>query len=340
MVPEKLTYIGQLAPGETCRMRLDCLKQLYPECKFTGIDTLLPLHKCPRLWRSIGWRYKIGPLIKMMNEYLLANLPEEKQDVIWVDKGIFFTPETMSILREKAKKLVHYTPDSAFVSPYHRSRLLFKTMSFYDYLITTKSFELDHYIKAAGGREKILYATQGFQSSLHRPVVEFSQKSGVVFIGRFEKNRAAAISELLKHNIEVKLAGSGWEKFAKKNASFYLHYLNNDVFGEKYTRTISGALFGFGSISKWFPEKHTTRTFEIPACGTALLTEKNDEIATFFCDDEVIYYNDVADMIEKIKYYSAHRDELQKLTERGRTRVIADRRDYLGLMQSLMEKIK
>ena len=114
MIPEKLTYIGQLAPGETCRMRLDCLKQLYPECEFTGIDTLIPLHKCPRLWRSIGWRYKIGPLIKMMNEYLLANLPEEKQDVIWVDKGIFFTPETMTILREKAKKLI---ADKGFTFP-------------------------------------------------------------------------------------------------------------------------------------------------------------------------------------------------------------------------------
>jgi len=338
MIPEKLTYIGQLAPGETCRMRLDCLKQLYPECEFTGIDTLIPLHKCPRLWRSIGWRYKIGPLIKMMNEYLLANLPEEKQDVIWVDKGIFFTSETMSILREKAEKLVHYTPDPAFT--YHRSRYFFQSIPLYDYLITTKSFELDYYTSAAGNRDKVLYATQGYQANLHRPLTEFSKKNGVVFIGHYEKERGKIIAELIKNGIEVKLAGIKWTGFVKKYKCKNLTYLGNGLFGEDYVRAVSAALFGFGSISKWIPEKHTTRTFEIPACGTALLTEKNDEIATFFCDDEVIYYNDVADMIEKIKYYSAHRDELQKLTERGRARVIADRRDYLGIMQKLMDEIK
>ena len=338
MIPEKLTYIGQLAPGETCRMRLDCLKQLYPECEFTGIDTLIPLHKCPRLWRSIGWRYKIGPLIKMMNEYLLANLPEEKQDMIWVDKGIFFTSETMSILREKAKKLVHYTPDPAFT--YHRSRYFFQSIPLYDYLITTKSFELDYYTSSAGNRDKVLYATQGYQANLHRPLTEFAKKNGVIFIGHYEKEREKIIAELIKSGIEVKLAGIKWTGFVKKYNCKNLTYLGNGLFGEDYVRAVSAALFGFGSISKWIPEKHTTRTFEIPACGTALLTEKNDEIMTFFCDDEVIYYNDVADMIEKIKYYSAHRDELQKLTERGRARVIADRRDYLGIMQKLMDEIR
>ena len=37
-----------------------------------------------------------------------------------------------------------------------------------------------------------------------------------------------------------------------------------------------------GLLAKWVPELHTTRTFEIPACGTALVTERNSETALVF----------------------------------------------------------
>lgn len=108
------------------------------------------------------------------------------------------------------------------------------------------------------------------------------------------------IVKLLQNGIDVTLAGIGWEKFVKSYPSPCLHYLGCGVFGEDYVRALSGCLYAWGSVSKWIPEKHTTRTFEIPACKTALLTERNDEIEGFFSDDEVIYYDGINDLIEKI----------------------------------------
>lgn len=46
-------------------------------------------------------------------------------------------------------------------------------------------------------------------------------------------------------------------------------------------------MFARGALSRRFPERHTTRTFEIPACGTVLITEWNEEISVFLGEKSV-----------------------------------------------------
>lgn len=116
--------------------------------------------------------------------------------------------------------------------------------------------------------------------------------------------------------------------------------MGHGVFGEDYVRALSGCLYAWGSVSKWIPEKHTTRTFEIPACKTALLTERNDEIEGFFSEDEVIYYDGIEDLIAKIKYYNGHSQELKTLVEKGYHKVQTDGFDYESIIRNLLEKIK
>jgi spore maturation protein CgeB len=93
-------------------------------------------------------------------------------------------------------------------------------------------------------------------------------------------------------------------------------------------------------LSKKFQERHTTRTFEIPACGTALLTERNPETESFFSEEEVIFYHSVEEMVNKIKYYKKNPALLQKLTENGRQRVINDGRDYKSILQKLLTSME
>lgn len=333
----KVLYIGIYNDGSTSKMRAEKIRGILSDWEMDVINTDIPKRNMYRLWQSIGFRYKRGPLIGKVNNYVLDNLEDKQYDLIWVDKAIYLTKETTKVLRLRTEKLVHYTPDPAFT--FHRSRLFFESMPLYDYMVTTKSFEMDDFIRMMGDKEKVLYATQGFDKNLHRPVVEWRHKKGVAFIGHYEKERMQPIELLLQNGIDVTLAGIGWESFVKFHKSEYLHYLGDGVFGDKYVEAISSCLYAWGAVSKWIPEKHTTRTFEIPACKTALLTERNEEIESFFSEDEVIYYEGLEDLIEKIKYYNTHSQELQTLVEKGYKKVQSGGFDYESIMKKLLIKM-
>lgn len=333
----KILYAGHYGEGSTSKMRGQCLKRLLPFSCFKLVDIDKVINKYSRVLRSAGWRYKIGPMITDINSDLLETLNTENSfDLVWIDKGVFFKPEVIRAIKNKTKLLVHFTPDPAFT--YHKSRFFKKALPMYDFCITTKSFELEHYRK--NGARKILTATQGFDPEVHKPFYPFSAKSGVSFIGHWEDNREAGIAKLMEKNIHVKLAGIKWEKFVNKHrTNRNLTYLGNGVFGSDYAKILSESYISLGFLSKIIPERHTTRTFEIPACGTALATEYNEEIAAVYSEDEVIYFDNTNEMVEKIEYGLNHLDWLEKLTEKGMVKVINGGFSYEEILKKLLKKM-
>jgi spore maturation protein CgeB len=334
----KFLYIGQYSEGTTSKMRADLLKRILPGSDFKIIDTHIPFYATPSWSRSLGFRYKKGPLIRRVNRYILENIGKEVYDFIWVDKAVFITGETTGILRQHAAKLVHFTPDPAFT--FHQSSHFVKSLPLYDYAVTSKSYELARYREILG-EEKVLITTQGFDKELHRSCHFFNEKkTAVSFVGHWEKERQEIMEALLDSGIKVVLAGRGWQKFCRRNATNdLLDYRGEGIYGTEYARLLSEYSFSLGLLSKWVKEKHTTRTFEIPACGAALITERNEETSRFFGDDEVIFYDTIPELIQKIKYYMAHPDELEVLSSKGHSRVIQDGYDYESLLRGLLGKM-
>jgi spore maturation protein CgeB len=319
-------------------MRGEALKAIIRPNIFEVIDTHVPFYKTHRLLRSFGFRYKKGPLINNINKYIVAALKEETYDLIWVDKAVFVTPKTTALLRSKAAKLVHFTPDPAFI--FHKSKLFLKSLTYYDFLVTTKSYELEHYYKYIK-TEKVLYATQGFDAKLHKPSKHlFSKKEGFVFIGHYEDQRAVVLEKLLQNDIKITLAGIKWDVFAKKHQNnSNLIYLGDGVYGKDYVKTLQNAKMAWGALSKWVPELHTTRTFEIPACGTALVTERNSETASFFKNSDAIFYNDINDLVTQVKYYMSNDKSLETLTEKGTKTLHRQGKDYKSIIHTLLQQI-
>ena len=207
-------------------------------------------------------------------------------------------------------------------------------------MITTKSFEKENYLQYIPS-SKLILTTQGFDKNIHYPRHSFKNKSDeVVFIGLCEESREQIVDLLIQNKIKVKIAGHGWQNFIKKHNSRFLNYLGTSLWKDDYAREISGSYFGIGLLSKRFPELHTTRTFEIPACGTALLTERNSETECFYNDDEVIFYNSTEDLVEKITYYRKNVDRLKQLTLNGKNKVTQGGFDYHSILTEILNKIK
>lgn len=329
----KFLYIGQYSKGSTSKMRADTLAEILHDWQFDVIDTNIPFYETSRIMRSLGFRYKIGFVIKNINDYVKGNL-NGTYDVIWVDKAIFITEETTKILKNISSKLIHFSPDPAFT--YHRSNHFLKSIKHYNYAITTKTYEIEYYKKYI--KEcKLLISTQGFDKNLHKPCNTYEEKNNsLLFIGHYEKARGKFIKLLLDNKISVTVAGAKWESFVNKNKN--AKNLGPDIYGKKYAETISAYTMSWGAISKWIPELHTTRTFEIPACGTALITERNKEIESFFNDKDVIFYSSEQEFINRIKYFIKNPSELKQVSNNGYMKVISGGYDYRTILIKLLKQ--
>jgi len=335
---KRALYIGIFSEGSTSKMRGEKLKSLLPGWQFDVIDTDIPFSKQPHLFRSLGFRYKTGPVIMAVNQFILENLSFDHYKLVWIDKGIFLKKSTIEAIRSKSEKLIHYTPDTAFYG--NRSVMFNRSIDLYDYLITTKSFELQNYRALISGH-KIILTTQGFDSDIHTPSVSFESKHNrVAFVGLGEKYRERIIQNLLDNQINVALAGHKWNSFVNRNRkSPFLDFKGTSLWNQNYVSLISSSYFALGLLSKNFPELHTTRTLEIPACGTALLTEKNEETSAIFSDQQAIFYKNFNDLVSKINYYQQHLDELSVVTNNGLNKVRGGGLDYISILDKILKTI-
>ncbi len=335
-----ILFIGQCNLGSTSRMRYENIQNYFSaDANIFLIDTSELINNIPRVHRSIGWRFKIGPLVKNINKVICSKIESNEIifDLIWVEKGVFIYPSTVSFLKSRANVLVHFTPDPAFL--YHKSRFFNKSISNYDHCITTKSFELQEYNNFKC--KNLILCTQGFDEQIHKSYYNFNEKIyDVCFIGHHEKNRETILQSLIDNNISILLAGIKWKKFVFNNRrNKNLHYLGHSVVGENYAKAISSSKISLGLLSKWIPEKHTTRTFEIPACGTALLTEYNEETATFFNSNEVLFYANENQIISIIQDQLKNSTSLSEISNYGQIKVFNGNYSHSKIMNSLLDQV-
>jgi spore maturation protein CgeB len=333
-----ILFIGQCGYGSTSHMRFEMI-QKYFDCSVQLINTSPIIEDTWKPYRSIGWRFQRGPLVESINKTILNGFDVKKNyDLIWIEKGVFIKESTLRQLKMVSKKLVHFTPDPAFL--YHKSRHFTKGLKHYDFCITTKSFELGLYKNK--GAKNVIYCTQGYDEDLHKPMVPFEDKIyDICFIGHHEQERELVLSQLLQVGFSIALAGIKWKSFVKRNRQKKnLHYFGKHVAGENYTLLISQSKLGLGLLSKWIPEKHTTRTMEIPACGTILVTEKNEETEFMFRESDVIFFSDIDSISNQIAQILKNPAELKLKTKLGREAILSGDFSHRKIVEKVLDKIQ
>jgi spore maturation protein CgeB len=318
-------------------MRAECLRGLTPDWTWQWVDTDAAVIGSPRMWQSAAYRLKLGPAVSSLNELVLAQIRSCTFDLVWVDKAVFLWPDTVATLRSATKRLVHFTPDAAFHTG--SSRFFERTLGLYDLLVTTKTFEKGEYSRRVS-RDSVLLTTQGYDARVHYPRSEDDlRRKEVVFVGLAEKDREECIEFLLDRGIRVRVAGIGWNALLRRRRDDdNLTFEGGGLFGDEYANLLSRSWIGLGLLSKRFPELHTTRTFEIPACGAVLATERTSDTVGFFSEDEVIFFTHYAELGERIKdlFADGMEQTLGEMATRGRLRAAEDGRDYMSILNGVL----
>jgi spore maturation protein CgeB len=319
----RIFYTGELWEGGTCRERMLTLRGLGHE--LACFDTSPWTTGGNRVFRSLAHRTNCGPHVRQLNRALAeAGHALGHFDLIWVDKGRWIYRQTLAALRQRmGAKLLHYSPDAHFFD--NRSRIFRDCLPLYDWVVTTKPFELDRY-RSSGARETLL-ALQGFDPRFgayrREPDDGTAWSSDVCFIGHYQPHYAACLKAASQVSDRLRIWGHGWPAYAARNRWARPCVSGDGAWGGDYLRALSNTRIALGLLGKHIPETTTTRSFEIPALGIFLLAERTDDhLALFEEGREAEFFGDREELKDKLRYYLANDRAREKIASSGRKRCL------------------
>jgi hypothetical protein len=338
MESRRVLYVGSLQSGSTALHRMVALQQL--NLTVTPFDIYPYLIEGSKLARSMHHRFAWGLAISRLNQALQTAAGDLDVDLVWIDKGTWVHRETLRILAGPERRLVHFAGDSMILL--NRSRHFVASIPSYDILITTKSFEVDSY-RSLGARQ-VVFLFHGYDASLYRPINVASDDlprfaSDVCFVGRCEPHYRQRISAVADTGADVAVWGD-WHRATIGRPKLRRLVRGSGAWGEDYVKALNATKIGLGLLTKYVPEKSTTRSFEIPACGTFLLAERSTEHLKLFEEGrEAEFFGTDGEMKEKLAWYLEHDDERQRIGAAGRAKCLRAGYSYLERMRSAIAMI-
>lgn len=267
------------------------------------------------------------PDLAKVNKQIREKLDKKQYDIVWIDKGLTITPETLRFIKAKSPntKIVSYSPDNMALR-HNQSQQYLECVPLYDFFFTTKSYILND-MKRLGAR-RIYFVNNAFESRFHYPRIlndleKNKLSADVCFIGAFEQERWKSIKYLVDHGICVTVCGAGkhWGKHLNYSPNLRLHL--GGLFSDDYSKSITAAKINLCFLRKMNYDQQTTRTMEIPACGGFMLAERTEEhLALFKEDEEAVFFSSNEELLQKCCYYLSHESERKEIARRGYQRCI------------------
>lgn len=265
--------------------------------------------------------------VDKLNKRILNQLQKTLYDIIWIDKGIFISAHTLQIAKKinPSTIIIGYSPDN-MTERHNQSLHFLESLPYYDYYVTTKSYTIDKLY--AMGAKNVILVNNAYEETFHHPYdispKEKERLGGMVgFIGMWEQARCDSILYLANHGIPVRVWGGGkWLDY--NGLSPNLKIESTGLFSEDYNKALSAFDISLCFLRKMNSDLQTTRTMEIPACGSLLMAERTTEHEALFKDgEEAVFFSNNEELLEKCRYYLSHTEELKKIAKAGRERCIS-----------------
>jgi spore maturation protein CgeB len=119
----------------------------------------------------------------------------------------------------------------------------------------------------------------------------------------------------------------GWKKNIYFNVKYGFPGWVTPVAGKDYVPLYQRAKIGFNVHNRGKFTVGSYRLFELPGNGVMQISDGDEYLNEFFTvGEEIISYQNVDDVIDKLRYYLAHNDERQRIALNGYRRVMKDHR--------------
>lgn len=356
----KILFLGEIGAGQTSRMRMRAMTRLGHAVQ--GVNTVEPWRRSSWLQRQLQRRLTFGLIVRDINKAILSAAREMKPDLVWAEKQEFLWPDTVRSVRANGAKIIHFTPDPYFSLSWKRTRLMDAAIAEFDVLVYCKSYEAKNY--GSIGKPTV-YMPLGYCDEVHRslPSDDSQWKCRVGFLGGWEPRRERILHALAAAGLELKFRGFGWDFLQDGRWTlrrqiimrqlagadgFRVHHdpllaaahMGGEIYGDDYARALTGAAIGLGFLRTICADQHTTRTFEIPACGSMLLADRTEEHREFFEEGrEAEFFSSEDELQDKASFYASDEDARRRIAGAGRQRCITGRYAYIHRVYDALKAV-
>jgi spore maturation protein CgeB len=300
-----------------------------------------------RLAQDFGWRFSAGPALRRLNADLIsaADTLDQSIDVVWIDKGQWIYPQTLQRLREKTRAvLAHYTPDPAVTFQRLKSRLFLPSIPLYDVIFTTKPFEVETYRREGAKDVRLVHQSYDDSRLVPQTLSEADRRrfgSEVCFIGQYTSHYARLLRAAARSGMQMRVWGPQWRSRLWRNPWARNAFAGDGVWGADYGRALSAADIALCLLSKRYPETTTTRTFEIPACGTFMLAERTDAHQELYEEGrEAEFFGTEDELIDKLRFYRTNEVARRRIAAAGHARCVRDGYGNRARMSRMLASLK
>jgi spore maturation protein CgeB len=356
----KILYLGEIGPGQTALMRMRALERLGHAVR--GVRTMEPWKHASWIKRQVQRRTQRGSIVEEINSTVLSAARQFRPALVWADKQEFLRVETIEELRKLGARSVHFTPDPYFSLDWKRTRLMDQAMATFDAIICCKSYEQKQY-EALG--KPVIYMPLGYCDEVHRPLLSNDARwtCAVGFLGGWEPRRERLLHAVAAAGVELKIWGGYWDFLRNGKWTLRQHIIlrqlagedcfrfhrddflarahqGGEVYDDDYARALTGSKIGLGLLRKVCPDQHTTRSFEIPACGSLLLADRTEEHQEFFEEGkEAEFFASLDELLEKVKFYSGNASARERIAEAGHKRCINGKYAYVHRLRTALDAV-
>lgn len=331
----KILYIGQLNEGGTCRDRMLALSRQGHEV--FGFNVLKYNYK-NKYMAAAQFRLKWKMFLSKLNYDLIKYAGSfEGFDLVWVDKGIYIFSDVVDFMKKKSKLgVLHFTPDAQMIA--HKSRHFFESLALYDFVVTTKSFEVDLYKSTCAGN--VILSQQSYCPIRYKNPLRVQEfESDVGFIGHYERYYGEVVASLSGVS-GCRVWGAGWLEAGNRLSVGAEFEFNDGLWRGDYVNALATFNIGLGLLAKYIPERHTTRSFEIPAAGSFMLAERTDEHLAFFEEGlEAEFFDGVDELKDKVNFYKTNPSAREKIAIAGRKRCIDSGYDTDSVLKKILGQV-
>ena len=320
--------------------RISFIREGFSQLDFLEVSQLYLLKddRTKSLLTRILTKLKIPPDLDRLNHRLVIKVRAENPDIIFIVKGNLIYPSTLKMLKEQHPfiKLVSFSNDN--MSLWHNKSLFYHYgVKYYDLLV---SINIPAYkdIKDRFSK-KIIYVDKSYSPKYHY-YEPLEKKYDVIFIGSYEYERYQDLQYLASKGIKVDVFGNMWDKtkLDRVNKNLTIHY--HDLVGDDYRKAICSSKIVLGFLRKINFDTQTSRSFEIPACGSFMLMERTNEHQRLFEEGkEAEYFSSNEELLNKTIYYLKNKVERESIAKNGRLKCESAGYSYAERIKRIISEI-
>ena len=287
--------------------------------------------------RRIGWRLAPGLLAEIESRSFVDRARRFRPDLVLVVSGNLITTRALVEIKDATAATLFHFYNEDMANRLNTTATLRKAIRCYDHVFTTKSFNVDSL--SVTGSPAVTYLPHSYRDHCHFPVaVEQSDRarygSDVVFVGTWARPRARTLEQL--NGFDLRVWGNDWHKL-QRGSTLRSSVAGRALYGDELARVFGASKISLSFLRKANRDLHTSRTFEIPACGGFQLSEQTEEILNFFEEGkEIECFSSLDELKDKITYYLKHESPRLRIAASGLERVRRSRYRFTDRLETIL----